>query len=199
MIRVGLTGNMGTGKSIVCRIFETLGIPVYHSDDEAKKFLTDPEIIQRLVKKFGKEILTGSVIDRKKMAAIVFNNENQLAYLNSVIHPLVKEDLLGWIKLHQSHSYIIQEAAILFESGFYKEFDKIIIVVSPTELAMNRIQQRDNLSPDDIRKRMKHQTDQDDKLKLCDFVIYNDEKHLLIPQVLEIHRKLTATSQGSRF
>jgi dephospho-CoA kinase len=187
MIKVGITGNIGTGKSIVCRIFETLGVPVFHADEEAKFFLLNEDVRQTLVLKFGKEILTDGIIDRQKLGIIVFDDDEALKFLNSVIHPLVKQSLMYWIKLHNNQHYILQEAAILFESGFNKEFDKIITVVSPPELAIRRVIERDQITRTDVEKRMKHQWDQDKKMELSDFIIFNDEKQMVVPQVLKIH------------
>lgn len=190
MIRVGLTGNIGTGKTMVSRIFETLGTPVYHADEEAKKFLTDKVVKDTLLNRFGDLIKTDNQIDRKKLATIVFKDKNSLEFLNSVIHPRVKADLKSWMSAHLSDPYIIQEAAILFESGFHTEFDKVILVVSPPEIAVKRVMERDGLPEQEIRKRIHHQWDQERKKELADFVIYNDETHLVIPQVLTIHNIL---------
>jgi len=190
MIKVGLTGNMGTGKSIVCRIFETLGVPVFHADEEAKKFLMNEDVRQTLVRKFGYEILADGIIDRQKLGIIVFEEAEALKFLNSVIHPLVKRGLMHWIMLHKYHHYIVQEAAILFESGFNKEFEKIITVVSPPELAIKRVMERDQITCTEVKKRMKHQWDQDKKRELSDFIVFNDEKQMVLPQVLKIHNEL---------
>ncbi|MBM3436593.1 MAG: dephospho-CoA kinase, partial [Bacteroidetes bacterium] len=163
MIRVALTGNIGTGKSTVCRIFESLGVPVYHADEEAKKFLSEKGVRETLIEKFGGKIKTGNEISRKKLAEKVFKDDQALEFLNSIIHPLVKNDLKGWIAKHQNHQYIIQEAAILFESGFDKEFDKIITVISPPGLAMQRVLARDKISVSDVKMRMDRQWDQERK------------------------------------
>jgi dephospho-CoA kinase len=169
-----------------------LGVPVYHADAEAKKFLADSAVVEILVKQFNDVILTDSKIDRQKLAAVVFRDREALEFLNSVIHPLVREDLRKWIARNANVPYIIQEAAILFESGFDSEFDKIILVVSPHDLVLKRLRDRDGLSEKEIENRLIHQWDQEKKKGLSDFVIYNDEKHLVIPQVLEIHKKLMA-------
>jgi dephospho-CoA kinase len=190
MIKVGLTGNMGSGKTTVARIFETLGVPVYHADEEAKKFLKTDDVVKKLSDRFGKHILTRKMPDRKKLAAIVFNDNKALAFLNSVIHPLVREDLKKWLDRNQSHSYVIHEAAILFESGFYLDFDKIITVTAPKKLSIQRLIERDKMNITGIEKRMQHQWEQERKIGLSDFVIVNDENYLVIPQVLEIHKIL---------
>ncbi|MCD4681924.1 MAG: dephospho-CoA kinase [Bacteroidales bacterium] len=190
MIKVGLTGNIGSGKSTVARIFKVLGVPVYHADEESKKFLNEPKIQQILVRKFGKEILSGSIINRKRLAEIVFAQSESLDFLNSVLHPLVKNDIDFWIKKHLHFPYIIQEAAILFESGFYKEFDKIITVTCPGELAVKRVMDRDDVTMEEVHKRMQNQWEQVKKVKLSDFIIDNSNNILVTPQVLKIHKEL---------
>lgn len=190
MIKVGLTGNIGTGKSTVCRIFETLKVPVFHADEEAKKFLTNENVKRSLVIKFGNRIITENIVDRKKLGDIVFSDDEALKFLNSIIHPMVKQHLLQWINLHKENHYIIQEAAILFESGFNKEFDKVITVVSPPELALKRVMERDQILQIEFEKRMKHQWDQDKKMGLSDFIIFNDEKQMVLPQILKIHNEI---------
>ena len=189
MLRIGLTGNIGSGKSIIARVFETLGVPVYHADIEAKKFLNDKIVKLSLKEKFGNRIFDGQNINKKKLADIVFNNSNGLLFLNSLIHPLVKQDLLSWIGHHSGHAYIIQEAAILFESGFYKEFDKVIFVSAPENLMIKRVVERDGVSNEDVIKRLKNQWSSERKAGLADFIIYNDEIQLIIPQVLKIHNR----------
>jgi dephospho-CoA kinase len=191
MIKVGLTGNIGTGKSIVSRIFETLGVPVYHADEIAKKFLLDRKIQQAIKDKFGEAVFTDGMIDRKKLASIVFNDQNALDYLNSLIHPKVHEDLKNWFDLQSVHPYVIHEAAILFESGFYKEFDKIITVTAPVEISISRVMQRDAVGKEAVEKRMRHQWRQEQKIELSHYIILNDENHLVIPQVLAIHNELS--------
>ena len=190
MLKVGLTGNIGSGKSTVTRIFETLGVPVYHADEEAKKFLSEKKIQLAIKEKFGGTVFSGSTIDRKKLASAVFGDQDAIAFLNSLIHPRVREDLKVWFDHHVQYSYVIQEAAILFESGFYREFDKIITVAAPVELAIQRVMQRDGVGKEEIEKRMHHQWALERKIELSQYVIYNDQDHLVIPQVLAIHNEL---------
>lgn len=190
MIKVGLTGNIGSGKSTVTRIFETLGVPVYHADEEAKKFLSEKKIQLAIKEKFGGTVFSGSTIDRKKLASAVFGDQDAIAFLNSLIHPRVREDLKVWFDHHVQYSYVIQEAAILFESGFYREFDKIITVAAPVELAIQRVMQRDGVGKEEIEKRMHHQWALERKIELSQYVIYNDQDYLVIPQVLAIHNEL---------
>ena len=190
MIRVAITGNLGSGKSTVAQIFEILGAPVYRADDEARKFLQDREVIRRLVNGFGETILSDGQIDRKSLAAIVFNDPEALRFLNRIIHPLVKRDLRKWISRHSNNTYIVHESAILFESGFNKEFDKVIVVTCPVETAIARVIERDKSSREAILSRMENQWPHEIKIEKADFVIENDGLKLVIPQVLEIHKKL---------
>jgi dephospho-CoA kinase len=196
MIKVGLTGNIGSGKSTVTRIFEILRVPVYHADEEAKKFLKEKKIQLAIKKKFSDAVFSGSTLDTKKLASIVFSDQDALAFLNSLIHPGVREDLKVWFAHHIQYSYVIQEAAILFESGFYREFDKIITVAAPVELAIQRVMHRDGIGKEEIEKRMHHQWALERKIELSQYVIYNDDGHLLIPQVLAIHNELSKIKKG---
>lgn len=191
MIKIGLTGNIGSGKSTIAKIFSLLQIPVYNADDEAKKFLSNQFVISELINKFGSNILADNKIDNKKLAAIVFNNKDYLIFLNQLIHPLVKTDFNNWCNsLPDSCKYVIMEAAILFESGFDKYVDKIIMVTAPQEIRIERIIKRDNSTREEILKRMANQWDEDKKTNLADFLITNDDNSLLIPQVIEINKKI---------
>lgn len=191
MLKIGLTGNIGSGKSIIAKIFALMQIPVYHADDEAKKFLTDNIVIKQLTNKFGSNILTDNKIDNRKLAAIVFNNKESLIFLNQLIHPMVKTDFEKWCNsLSDSCQYAIMEAAILFESGFDKYVDKIIMVTAPEEIRIERIIRRDNSTREEILKRMANQWEEDKKIKLSDFLINNDDISLLIPKVIEINKKI---------
>ncbi len=190
MIKVGLTGNIGSGKSTVARVFETLGVPVYHADSEAKHFLGESDVQDSLFLEFGQEIFNDSGVDKKKLAQLVFKDKNALTFLNSLMHPLVRKDFENWTISHSGFPYLIQEAAILFESGLYKMFDKVITVVSLQELAVTRVMARDGVSEKDVLLRMNNQWSSKKKEELSDFVVYNDGSKLIIPQVLEIHRQL---------
>ncbi|MCB0804419.1 MAG: dephospho-CoA kinase [Bacteroidales bacterium] len=196
MIKVGLTGNIGSGKTTVSKIFEVLGVPVYQADKEAKKMLKKEDVILQLAREFGQEIISANQIDRKKLASIVFTDKEKLHLLNSIIHPLVKADLHDWMVSMSDEPYIVQEAAILFESGFYKDFEKNIMVYCPDEMAIKRVIKRDGTSEEQVRQRMRNQWESHRKIDLSDYVIMNDESQLLIPQVLYIHEELTEL--GSR-
>jgi len=190
MIKVGLTGNIGTGKSTVARIFEALGVPVYHADHEAKKMLERESVKKDLLNKFGLDIFDQGKVDRKKLADLVFNDSEKLNFLNSIIHPLVKQDLEGFFNQMQHLPYVIQEAAILFESGFNKDFDNIILVISSDETANKRVMVRDGIRKMEVEQRRSNQWGQAKKIGLADFIIENNEEELLIPQVLKIHQTL---------
>lgn len=190
MLIVGITGGIGSGKTIVSKIFSVLEIPVYYADTEAKKILYLPELREKLLKIFSKDILDQrGEPDRKKISAIVFNDKEKLEQLNALIHPAVVTAFENW-KQKQNAPYILKEAAILFESGTYKGCDKIVTVVSPRDLKIKRIIARDNFTEEEVLKRMNNQMNDEEKIKRSDFVIYNDEKQLLIPQVLKIHEEL---------
>ena len=189
---VGVTGGIGSGKSVVCKIFEQINIPVYESD-AAAKILYDkyPELKQSI-----KELISEEAIDkqgninRKKLAEIVFNDDEKLASLNKLIHPLVKWDFENWTESHKGFPYLIKEAAILFESGANKQCDLIIAVISPLDLRIERIRQRDKKSKAEIDKIIATQLSDEELTKRSDFVIVNDEKQMLLPQVLKIHSEI---------
>jgi dephospho-CoA kinase len=189
MLKVGLTGGIGSGKSVVAKVFETLGIPVYYADDAAKKLMnTHEDLKAAIIKSFGKGSYTHGELNRKYIAAIVFNDKEKLAWLNSLIHPATIRDAEEWMK-RQSSVYIIKEAALLFESGAHKNLDSVIGVFAPLPLRIKRVIARDGITEDDIMKRINRQMNEEEKMKRCDHVITNDEQQLVIPQVLELHEK----------
>ncbi len=192
MLKVGITGGIGSGKTTVCKIFELLDVPTYYADTEAKKLLNfNTEIKQSVVKEFGTGILNKEgFIDRPMLASLVFNNKEKLQLLNNIIHPAVAADFENWQKTHFSKKYILKEAAILFESGAHKQVDKIISVTAPLELKISRTMKRDNISEELVKQRMENQLSDEEKIKLSDYIIHNDEQKLIIPQILEIHEQL---------
>lgn len=191
MIKVGITGGIGSGKTTVCKLFELLGIAVYYSDDEAKKILDgDSTVKSELLNLFGTFILNEfEQIDRKKIATIVFSDTTKLASLNAIVHPAVAKHFDEWCE-NQSSPYILKEAAILFESGAHKQVDKTIVVTAPVELKLSRVIARDKTTEAEVLKRMANQLPDEEKIKLSDFVIQNDEENLLIPQVLLVNNQL---------
>ncbi len=191
MIKVGVTGGIGTGKSTVCKIFESLGIPVYYADQEARS-LSDhhPEIIKGVKDLFGSDIYADNQLNRKKVGELVFANKQLLASLNQIIHPVVAQHFEHWLQINAGALYVMKEAAILFESGAYKQVDKIITVTSPKELRLARVMQRDQLSREEVEQRMLNQMDEVEKIRQSDFVINNNDIDLLVTQVLQVHNAL---------
>ncbi len=190
MLKVGITGGIGSGKSYISRCFEYLGIPVYYADTEAKRLTNeDAEIRRKVSDLLGKQSYTTSGLNREYVASKVFNDKNLLTQLNQIIHPAVEKDFVLWAE-KQSAPYVLKEAAILFESGSYKNTDRVIVVDAPLELRIQRVLERDNTSREEILKRIQNQWPADKKKDLADFVIYNDNKTLILPQILRIDKTL---------
>jgi dephospho-CoA kinase len=187
----GLTGGIGSGKTTVCRIFEQLGIPVFYADDEAKALYTRPEVIERVAAILSPEVVDKSgAVDRRKMAAIIFSDAEKRAQLNAYVHPLVRQRFAEWMLLHENKApYCIREAAILIESGAYKDCDPIILVTADEELRIRRVMERDNTTYDDVKKRIQSQMSDEERKAYADFIIYNNGESL-IAQVMEIHRQI---------
>lgn len=195
MLTVGLTGGIGCGKSTVAQIFEVLGIPVYDADKEAKRLMQeDPELKKKIIEEFGSEAYLNNQLNRSYISSVVFNDAAKLKMLNSLVHPVTKIDGERWMQ-KQTAPFAIHEAALIFEAGVNERLDYVIGVFAPEELRIQRTMQRDNVSREEVLKRMRKQLDEDEKMKRCDFVVINDEQQLLIPQVLELHKKLTALSK----
>lgn len=189
MFKVGITGNIGSGKTTVCKIFEVLGIPVFYADDAAKDVMvTDAELIAGIKEAFGNEAyFEDGTLNRKHIAGIVFNDKEQLAKLNALVHPAVFRAFDKWV-LHQKNApYVLKEAAILFESGSYKKCDRAIMVTAPLNLRIKRVTTRDGITADEVKSRNDRQYTEEKKLAMADDVIINDDTQLLIPQVLKLH------------
>ncbi len=194
MLKVGLTGGIGSGKTFVANIFAHLGIHIYYADVEAKKLYdTDQILLQQLRETFGSCIFDGNILNKKALATIVFSDSGALAKLNNLVHPAVEKHFNAWVT-QQNSPYVIQEAAILFESGFNKFMDKTIVVAAPEELRIERVVKRDNVSAEEIRKRMQHQLPQDKLINMADYTITADNATPLLPQVLGIHNQLLKLS-----
>ncbi len=195
-LRVGITGGIGSGKTTVCQIFQLLGVPVYYADDRAKWLMNnDPVLQQGLLQQFGeKAFLPDGALNRPHIAAIVFNDKSQLAELNALVHPAVKEDGEEWAATQQS-PYTLREAALLFESGIYKSLDKLITVTAPESIRIARVVARDQTTEEAVRARMANQWPEEEKVKRSDFIIQNDGQRSLIQQVWELHRHLLTISQ----
>ena len=186
---VGITGGIGSGKSLVCQIFSRLGVPVYESD-KVVHLLYDkyPEINERVKKEFSEVVFDkNGKINRKKLGEIVFTDINKLGILNNIVHPIVKLDFEKWLKSNKGNNFVIKEAAILFESGANENCDKIIAVISPIELRIIRIKDRDHKTCSETELIVSRQMKDEELIKLSDYVIYNDEIQMLIPQVLKIN------------
>lgn len=191
MIKLGITGGIGSGKSTVSELFSICGIPVYIADTESKRLTaTSPVIREQLTNVFGYEIFANGVLDKKLLASYIFNDEKKLEIVNKIIHPVVKDDFSEWIKKNNRYSIVAQESAILFESGFNNLMDKTLTVYSPAEMRIKRVMFRDKVSREEVISRMKNQMADEEKTKLSDFVIVNDEKGSLIDQVIVIINKL---------
>lgn len=192
MIKIGLTGGIGSGKTTVAKVFETLGIPVYYADDKAKHLMnTDAALKLQIMEHFGNDVYKNGELDRKFLANIVFNNKEKLELLNSLTHPVTIRDAEEWMK-QQTSPYCIKEAALLFESGAAEQLDHIVGVYAPQHIRVKRVMDRDQLPVEEIMKRISRQIDEEMKMKLCDFVITNNDQQLVIPQVLELHKKFIA-------
>lgn len=191
MLRVGITGGIGSGKSTVSKIFEVLGIPVYYADDASKRLMNEDETLKEQLRSiFGKETYTDGQLNRAYLSSIVFNNPEKLSLLNSIIHPATIKDAAEWM-LKQTAPYAIKEAALIFESGSQQYLDKIIGVYAPAAVRIQRVMKRDNVTREEVLSRMNKQIDEEMKMRLCDYVITNDEQELLIPQVIELHKKIS--------
>lgn len=188
MLKIGLTGGIGSGKTTVAKIFEILGIPVYYADDAAKRLMnTDEALKQSIITHFGNEAYKNNELDRKYLAGIVFNNKEKLDLLNSLTHPVTIRDAEQWMN-NQNTPYAIKEAALLFESGAAEKLDHVIGVYAPQHLRVKRVMERDAVQVEEVMKRISRQIDEEMKMKLCDFVITNNEQKLVIPQVLELDK-----------
>lgn len=197
MLKIGLTGGIGSGKSTVAKIFETLGIPVYYADTEAKRLMNSSETLKKVIRQnFGEATYENDQLNRKYLAGIVFNNPEKLELLNALIHPVTINDAEQWMQ-QQSAPYSIKEAALLFESGAAENLDFIVGVYAPQALRIKRVMKRDGLTADEIMKRINRQVNEEMKMKLCDFVITNNEQELLVPQVLKLHQHFSGLSNTS--
>jgi dephospho-CoA kinase len=193
VLKIGLTGGIGSGKTMVARIFELLGIPVYYADAAAKTIMNEDESLKALIiEHFGKAAYTDGTLNRAYISSIVFQNKEKLALLNSLVHPATIRAAEKWMQQQQA-AYAIKEAALIFESGSQNGLDLVIGVYAPKSLRILRTMQRDTISRDEVLKRMSNQVNEELKMKLCDFVIYNNEQQLLIPQVIALHEKLLKT------
>lgn len=187
---IGITGGIGSGKTTVARLFSLLGIPVYSADDAAKEIMVkDALLVQQIREHFGQEAyLADGSLNRKHIANIVFNSKQQLEKLNSLVHPATIRDSKAWAQ-RQASKYVIKEAALMFETESFHHVDKVVMVYAPQALRIHRVMKRDGVSRNEVLARMHRQLDENIKLKLSDYVVYNDEQQMVIPQVLALHKQ----------
>lgn len=191
MKRVGITGNIGSGKSYVCKMFERLGIPVFYSDDETKKLYLIPSVKEQIIKRFGEEVyFEDGTLNRKLLSYHLFKNEEAMKFIESVLYPALNQHFDEWCE-QQTSPYVLYESAILFEKNYGKYFDKIIFVSAPEDIRLQRVMKRDDCTEENVRSRMRLQMSEETKLSKADFVIYNDGDKALEPQVETIDKQLS--------
>jgi dephospho-CoA kinase len=190
IVKLGITGGIGSGKTSVCKVFSVLGIPVFSADSEAKKIMeTDENIIDHINKIAGTDLYKSGSLDRAMLAKMIFNDISLLNKVNLLIHPVVSESFIKWVGVQEA-PYAIMEAAILFESGTSKLMDKIATVTAPAEERVNRVIHRSNLSKEQVLERMRNQMEDEKMIELSDYVISNSEKDMIIPAILKIHEDI---------
>lgn len=190
MIKVGIAGGIGSGKSTICQFFTLLGIPVFEADVEAKRLINTSETIRhKLTAEFGRNIyLPNQVIDRKKLAGLIFNSPSLLTKVNQIVHPEVRNYFFEWCEKQQS-PYVVQEAAIMFESGFYKLMDYTVLVTAPESERIARVMKREGSTAESVKARIDKQWKDERKAELANFVINNDNKELVLPQLVELDKQ----------
>ncbi|MBS1639345.1 MAG: dephospho-CoA kinase [Bacteroidetes bacterium] len=198
MLKIGITGGIGSGKSTVAKMFQTLGIPVFNADDAAKTIMNeDKELKEKIIQTFGAATYTNGILNRKYLAHIVFNNAFELEKLNALVHPAAIAKGIKWAA-QQNAPYIIKEAALMFEAGSAFNLNYVIGVSAPQHLRIQRAMQRDNILREEVLARMNKQIDETIKMKLCDFVIVNDEQQMVILQVLQLHQQFLAIANNKQ-
>jgi len=197
MIKLGLTGGIGSGKSTVCQIFSHLGVHVYNADERSKWLVNHhPSLRRDIIEAFGEASFEDEVYNRAYISSIVFKDQEKLQKLNAIIHPIVLKDWDEFCSGYQFSPYVVKESAIILEAGGRKTIDKIALVFSPLELRIKRVMERDMLSREAVETRIKSQMPEEEKMKLSDYIIYNDETHSLIEQVQNLHQTLFAIHQA---
>jgi dephospho-CoA kinase len=194
VLKIGLTGGIGSGKSMVARIFRELGIPVYDADAAAKRLMQEDALLRTAIQQhFGTAVYENGQLNRKVLAAAVFGNKEKLELLNSLVHPATIADAKTWFE-QQTAAYVVKEAALLFETGSVEGLDYVIGVTAPVALRIKRVMTRDGVTAAEVQQRMRNQLDDTIKMRLCDYVLRNDDRHLLLPQVLELHEQLLTSA-----
>jgi dephospho-CoA kinase len=187
---IGITGGIGSGKSTICKVFETLGIPVFNADDVAKNIYdADADALAQVRDAFGDDIITDEKVNRVELAKRVFNNPEDLAKLNAIVHPLVRKHFKIWMD-KQTAPYVLREAAILIESGAHVDCDKIILVSAPEETRIQRVMERSNISEREVRNRMANQWSDEQRRPYCHYEIKNHQDKLVLGDIYKIHQEL---------
>jgi dephospho-CoA kinase len=187
MLKVGVTGGIGSGKSLVCSIISAMGFPVYNADLEARTIVnTDPVVIGAIINLFGEGVYENGQLDRKKVGALVFSNPALLNQLNMIVHPAVARHFDQWVEQHEHRALVVKETAILFESGAYRGVDRIVAVTAPLDLRIRRVVERDSISPEEVMKRIGNQLPEEVIRARSHYVIDNDDVKLLLPQVVVV-------------
>lgn len=195
MIKLGVTGGIGSGKTSVCKVFGILGIPVFSADAEAKEIMeVDSDIILKLNAITGKDLYINGMLDRAELAKLIFNNRTILNEVNSIVHPAVFSKFCEWAKKQES-PYIIMEAAILFESGGSKIVDRVLTVTAPVEERIARVVTRSGITREEVVERMRNQMSDIERIKQSDYVIDNSENEMIIPAILNIHNNILKSVQ----
>ena len=199
MVKLGITGGIGSGKSTVATLFQLQGIPVYNADEETKILNnTSPQIKKQLTEHFGEDIYVDNELDKKKFASIIFNDPEKLQLANSIIHPEVLKHFTHWCTQQSTHSIVAMEAAILFESNFHKHLDKVVTVYSPLQLRIERVSKRDNITKEMVEERIQHQMPETEKIGMSEYVIVNDYENSLIEQVENLINDIVHSSISSQ-
>jgi len=196
-MRLGVTGGIGSGKTSVCRVFNTLGIPVFSADPEARRIMeSDPAVIEGINAVAGRDLYPAGMLDKMVLAKLIFNDPEKLKKVNSLVHPVVFRAFTDWVK-DQSAPYVIMEAAILFESGGNELVDKVLSVLAPEKERVERVMHRNMLSREQVMERMRNQISDEKRIELSDYLIFNSENDMIIPSVLKIHFEILADITGS--
>jgi dephospho-CoA kinase len=190
ILKLGITGGIGSGKTTVCKVFSVLGAPVFSADEEAKRILdNEREIRKKISDAVGKDLYISGSLDRKELARLIFNNRDLLEKVNGIIHPAVFRYFSDWVQM-QDFPYVIMEAAILFESGAARMMDRIATVVTPVEERIERLLRGNKFTREQITERIRNQIDDGSRISQSDFVIFNSENDMIIPAVLGVHNEM---------
>jgi dephospho-CoA kinase len=187
---IGITGGIGSGKSLVAKVLQLMGYPVYSSDQRAKEIMQEDQVlIAGLKELFGKEAYLGSELNRPYIATQIFKDSFKRTAMNNLVHPAVRKDFQNWVS-RQKSPLLFQESALLFETGNYRSFDAVILVSAPEKVRMERVKERDRLTDEQVQSRFNAQMPEAEKMKLTDLVIQNDGNHLLVPQILDLLKRI---------